>query len=80
MTNTAIPTFIPPKFSFILPAFRNPRTSAPSSYFSLTIFDSKNQPLYTWDPKNTALALTNNGVPFTVKSTGILHGPIVQVS
>jgi hypothetical protein len=46
----------------------------------LIIFDSNNQPLYTWDPKNTTLALTNNGIPFTTKNNGINHGPIVQVT
>ena len=79
MTNNG-DTFIPPILSFVLPAFRNPRTTAPSSFFSLIIFDSNNQPLYTWDPRNTTLALTNNGIPFTTKNTGINHGPIVQVT
>jgi hypothetical protein len=64
MTNKG-DTFIPPTFEFTLPAFRNPGSTAPSSYFDLVIYDKNGVALYTWDPKNITLALTNNGVVFS---------------
>lgn len=67
-------SYIPPIFSFSLPSIRNPASMSTSGYFSLTIFDSTNTPLYTWNPLNKTFALTNNGVQYT-GSPG--YGPIV---
>lgn len=44
--------FIPPTFTFTLPQFRNPRTVGFSGAFQLTIFDSRDKELYTWDATN----------------------------
>ena len=56
-----------------------PGNNNPSDAFDMTIFDSTNKVLYSWNQQNYTYSYTNNGVPFK-NSTGLFSGPIIQMS